>query len=482
MKNVVMVQPHEGSLNNVMDPWVPLSLLSAVSQLDAEGYRITVIDQRLRGDWEKALVAALAEDPVCVGITSMTGSQILGALEAARVVKSHGRIPVVWGGVHGTLFPQQTVAHKDIDVLVKGEGEQTFYELAKRLEAGESLDGLAGVCFKSNGEVIENEDRPFVDPDEMPDPPYHVLNVEDYVHSLFHEKRVLEIESSKGCPFNCAFCYNHQYNKRTWRPLGAERVVKRLRHLSETYDIKTFHFLDDAFFIDNQRVRDVMTGLLDNGVNIKMGFLGIRIDTMTRMDDDTLDLCYRAGCRYLQFGVESGSARIQKLINKQISLDDVVSVNRRLSVYPELNAFFNFICDFPTETKEDLFKSTALAWKLLKENKRAMISHFHHYKPYPGTELAKIALKEGFIIPDTLEEWACFDFTTAAVEKNDKEKASLLRKVEMMSILVDRKMESHSNSLFWTYATKMYRPIARFRFRNNFYSFMPEVMLMRYAS
>ncbi len=466
-------------MNKVMNPWVPLSLLCAVSKLDLEGYPIIVIDQRVSDNWQEELETALEDNPICVGITSMTGSQILGALEAARLVKRSGDVPVVWGGVHGTLFAEQTLAHKDVDMLVKGEGEQTFYELLKRLESHEPMDGLAGVCYKRDGIVIENEDRPFVDPDDMPEPPYHLIDIENYMHHLFHEKRVLEVESSRGCPYRCAFCYNVLYNRKSWRPLSADRVVARLRHLSDTYGIKVFHFLDDAFFIDKHRVRDIMNGILDSGMEIKMGFQGIRIDTLARMDDDILDLCYRAGCRYLQFGVESGSPRIQKMINKQISLDDVESVNKRLAKYPEMITFYNFMCGFPTETKEDLFDSTRLAWLLLKDNSRAMVSAFHHYKPYPGTELAKQAFAENFTVPETLEAWAHFDWTEALMETGDKKQERLLRRVEMTSILADKKMESHSDSRFWTVAAKMYRPVARFRFKNNFYSFMPEILFMK---
>ena len=181
-----------------------------------------------------------------------------------------------------------------------------------------------------------------------------------------------------------------------------------------------------------------MTGILDAKLDIKMGFQGIRIDTLVNIDDDTLDLCCKAGCRYLQFGVESGSPRIQKLIHKEISLEDVVTTNRRLAAHPEIVTFYNFMCAFPTETKEDLFQSTKLAWQILKENKRAMISAFHHFKPYPGTELAKASLDENFPIPDSLESWATFDWTNAFFDEGEVEKRRLFRRVEMTSMLADK--------------------------------------------
>jgi radical SAM superfamily enzyme YgiQ (UPF0313 family) len=136
------------------------------------------------------------------------------------------------------------------------------------------------------------------------------------------------------------------------------------------------------------------------------------------------------------------------------------------------------MCGFPTETKEDLYMSTALAWKLLQENKKALISPFHHYKPYPGTDLAACAMSNHFEIPKTLEEWGHFDWTEAQ-RHEEGEIAKLRKKVEMTTILADAKMETQSDSALWITLARMYRPVARFRLKNNFYKLMPESMMMK---
>jgi len=349
--------------NRVFKPWVPLSLLSTGAKLDAEGYKVVIIDQRTDKEWKKRLTGELGQNPICVGVTSMTGSQILGALEATETVKTHNpRIPLIWGGVHASIFPRETLKHPQIDLVVKHEGEETFFQLVKRLEAGESMAGLAGVCYKENGEYRENPDRPFIDLDQHPEPAYHLINIEDYLHSYFNDKQVLELESSRGCPFSCGFCYNALYNKRLWRPLSAERVVGRIVDLHQRYGIEAFHFIDDAFFIDRQRANKIMQMLAEEKLGIRLGFQGIRVDTFVRMGKDTLDLMDRAGVKFLQFGVESGSTRILQLINKRIKVEDVAEINRSLAAYPAIIPYYNFMCGFPSETTEDVFMSTKLAW------------------------------------------------------------------------------------------------------------------------
>jgi anaerobic magnesium-protoporphyrin IX monomethyl ester cyclase len=479
MRPIVMIQPHEGNYNKVMKPWVPLSLLSAAIKLDQEGYPVRIIDQRVEENWKELLLRALTENPICLGVTSMTGSQILGAIEASRIVRSQNpNITIIWGGVHSTLFPEQTLANDFIDIVVKNEGEETFYHTVKNLEANLPLNDVAGICFKQADRIITNPERPFVNLDDYAIPPYHLIDVHKYIHQYFSEKQVVELESSRGCPYNCAFCYNEPYNHRKWRPLSPEKVVERLLYMKENYSLCSFHFVDDSFFISRERANEIMRIIIDRKLQVKLGFQGIRVNTMARITDEELQLLYKAGTRFLQFGVESGSPRMLEVINKRIKVEEVIDLNRRLAAFPDLIPYYNFMCGFPTETKEDVFQTTALAWQLLKENKKSLISPFHHYKPYPGTALASLAMSNRFDIPQTLEAWGHFDWTEAQKqEHNDMDR--LLKKIEMVSILVDGKLEAQSDSALWTFMARLYRPIARFRLKNNYYSLMPEVMFLK---
>lgn len=469
---IVMIHPQEGVYNKILKPWVPLSILAAASKLDRAGYTIKVIDQRIDKFWKTELIETLNQGPLCVGITAMTGSQILGGLEASKVVKEHSRIPVVWGGVHATLFPRETLENPLVDIVVKAEGEVTFHQLVQRIQNGQGFEGLAGISYKNNGEIVDNPARPYLKLDELPDIPYHLVDVRKYLHQFFSEKDVLEIESSRGCPFACAFCYSPLYNQRKWRPLSSERTVQQIKKLASRYSINAFHFIDDAFFIDAERSNEIMRQIIKEHLNIKMGFQGVRIDTFDKLSDKDLELLIEAGGTFLQFGVESGSERILKMINKRIKIEQVTALNRRLAKFSQLKPYYNFMCGFPTETREDLFKTTSLAWQLLEENGNAMISPFHHYKPYPGTQLAPLATNYRDVTPSRLEEWGTFDWTHIIEGNVDRKLLRLRRNVETISILVDRKLENQSDSRFWALAGRLYRPVARFRFRHNLYSLM----------
>lgn len=480
MRPVVLLRPSEGLYSKVFRPWVPLSLLAAATKLDEARYLIILIDQRASSDWKSDLRNALAQNPICVGVTSMTGSQITYALEMSAFVKRHTTAPVVWGGVHATLFPLQTIKHSLVDVVVKGEGEETFLQLVLRLEQGQSLRGLEGIVYKDHGEIVNNPDRPFLDLNDLPPVPYHLIDVDKYLHRYFDEDHVLEFETSRGCPFNCTFCYNPLYSQRRWRALSASRVLEFITPLVETYGIKAFHFVDDGFFIDHERTREIMKGVLKRQWSIKMGFQGSRIDTVDQMSDSDLELIIKAGGTFLQVGVESGSPRILKILNKKIHPDQVLAFNKRLSRYPQMKVYYNFMCGFPTETREDVLQTTALAWALLRDNPHALISAFHFYKPYPGTSLRERIVHMDDVTPTILEGWGTFNWTQYIGRDQDKATRELMERIEIVSVLADQKMRYQSDSVVLRTLAAVYRPLARFRLKHNWYSWMPEHWLRKW--
>ena len=480
MRPVVLLRPAEGLYAKVFRPWVPLSLLAAASKLDEAGYPIILIDQRISVDWKSDLQKALSQNPICVGVTSMTGSQITHALEMSAFVKQHSAVPVIWGGVHATLFPLQTVEHSLVDIVVKGEGEETFLLLALRLEQKQSLHGLEGVVYKDRGDIVNNPDRPFLDLNDLPPVPYHLIDVNKYLHRYFDEDRVLEFETSRGCPFNCTFCYNPLYSRRRWRALSASLILEFMQPLVEMHGVKAFHFVDDGFFIDHERTREIMRGILNRKWKIKMGFQGARIDTVDDLQDEDLELITKAGGTFLQVGVESGSPRILDILNKKIHPEQVLAFNRRLSRHPHMKVYYNFMCGFPTETAQDVLKTAALAWTLLRDNPYALISAFHFYKPYPGTSLRERVIHKDDVTPSTLEGWGNFNWTQYMGRDQDADTKALMEKIEIVSILADRKMSYQSDSAALRMLAAVYRPLARFRLRHGWYSWMPEHWLRKW--
>jgi anaerobic magnesium-protoporphyrin IX monomethyl ester cyclase len=193
--DVILIQPRHrlghGPSRRVS---LPLGLLAVATPLDVAGYKVRIIDQRTEPDWEQSLLAELKTKPIGVGVTAMTGAPIWWALKASEIVKQNSDVPVVWGGVHPSLLPQQTLENQYVDIVVQGEGEETFFELVKALGNKEPLAKVKGIWYKEGGEIKQNPPRPFID-----------LNQKTHTMSI-SGRGVLHIETSRGCPFSCAFC------------------------------------------------------------------------------------------------------------------------------------------------------------------------------------------------------------------------------------------------------------------------------------
>ncbi len=472
MNDVVLVQPKVGDWDTIRShPALPLALLCASTLVDNE-FKVRIIDQRTDKNWKNNLIEELSNEPVCVGITSMTGSQIKYALEVARTVKQNSKVKVVMGGIHASLLPEQTLENKNIDIVVQGEGEATLLELVKHLSENKSLDGVEGVWYKSNNAIKSNPPRPFIELNELPELPYHLVDVDNYTPE-FKGRRTLYMELSRGCPYSCAFCYNSTYHKRKWRALSAEKSFERIKYVVDNFNIKNIYFVDDNFFVDLKRAEEIAKSLIEHEYDMTWEVQGIRINTVEKMPDEFIRLLERAGCRKIHFGVESGSARVLKLVKKGITYRQVRSVNEKLK-NASITTQYNFMSGFPSETLEDLRETVNLAFELMDTNPNVIISPICNYVPYPGTELFDEALKAGFRIPSTLEGWSDFDYGN--IPWMSEERRKLLEHLFFSSLFVNGGRGMVSSPLFKLLA-EIYKPVARYRVKNLFFKFMIESKL-----
>lgn len=464
---VILFQPKTGVLSEVKTrPSFPLSLLSAARNLERE-FQLLLVDQRLEPDWSSRLVSEIRKGAVCVGVTSITGIQIKHALEASRLVKSHSpEIPVVWGGVHATLLPAETLKEPSVDIVVRGEGEETFASLVHHLLETKSLEGLQGISFRAadgKDSVIHNEPRPFVCLDSLPCVPYYVARL-DYLFTR-KGKPSMYLETSRGCPFRCAFCYNSSVGNRIWRAMGPHVVIGAVEEILRAFP-KVGHLsvVDDNFFVDLERVRAICTLFLKNGFRLTYQVQGASIQAVKRLSGDDLSLLKKSGCERLDMGVESGSERILKEIDKGISIQDVRETNRKL-MRMGIEPWFNFMSGFPMESEEDLKSTIRLMIQLQRENPNALLSPLYCYTPYPGNKLYEKARQMGFEPPDSLEKWAEYGWDKACLPWISPRKARLLESYYFLSIFVDRKLFEYSSKWWVFLLALLYRPLARFRFR-----------------
>ena len=387
---------------------LPLSLLCAATGLARQGYKIRIIDGFASSDWKRDLVNAVRQKPICFGVTSMTGPQILHALQGCKMVRQlHPDVPIVWGGIHSTLLPVQTLENSCVDVIVAGEGESTFQELVKAMEAGRPLSHVRGIWYRENGQSRFTGHRPFVDFDAQPPLSYDLIEMDRYRRRLFDRDHI-SFTSSRGCTFNCAFCWEPAMNSRKWRAMAPETVLEHLKRMIRDYGVRGFLFTDDNFFVDMDRAHCILEKIVREDLKISIGKLQIRADTICMMDRDFLQLLVRAGVRRLHIGVESGSERLLRLLKKGETTEQIIKANLILASYPMVPLYL-FMMGLPTETPEEFAQSVRLAVRLTSENPRA-VKTFNIYTPYPGTELYRLCVDLGLKEPQRLEDWARFNY------------------------------------------------------------------------
>ena len=301
MADVVLVQPLLGGYSKIIRPVVPLSLVTLAAPLVDRGYKVSIVDLNRHKDWETRLRRELAEKPACVGVTAKTGSQIISGIEVSRVVREVCEVPVVWGGIHPSLLPDQTAAHPFVDVVVVGEGDITLLALVEALRAGAPLDGVKGLRYSSNGKVVATPVRDFCNLDELPDLPYELVEIDSGLVS--HNKGGIDVdmESSRGCPMRCTFCYNHEFNRSKWRAMSATRTIERMEHAVSSLPVSSFHFVDDNFFLKLSRAREIVRAVRSFGLPWEVE--GIEVKAINRLSDEDLGMLRTGRMRWLKCGV-----------------------------------------------------------------------------------------------------------------------------------------------------------------------------------
>lgn len=479
MPEIVLFQPKAGKWE-IANIRLPISLLSVAALPDQEGYKIKFIDQRTDKDWKKTLENSFKSKPLCLGITSMTGNQIKYALEAAKIAKEN-EVPVVLGGIHPSLLPEQTIANESIDILVTGEGDITFLELVHALEKEKALRGIKGVWYKENGTAVKNKPRLFADMNELPDLPYHLIDVNDYSSFNIGRGRAISIMTSRGCPFRCAFCYNVAFHKRCWRALSVENVLARVQRVIDDFGIRDIYFEDDNFCGNVKRFQEIIAGFIREKFDLFWGTVGIRMDSLQRINREFLSTMEKSGCKNIDIGIESGSPRILKLMQKDETIEQMIRTNKKLSEFPFILKC-SFVIGAPTETEHDLHLSSKLALRLTKDNKY-VYTPFFIFTPYPCTKLFDLALKHGFKPPNSLEGWMYFDQENWFLKYPSwysKKRIKILSTLHFTSYFANKNARYKITKKYMRIIFEIYHPFARFRFINSFHHFPIEMLLEKY--
>lgn len=471
-REILLVQPKAGKWEN-LGIRSPDGLLTLAALPKKEGYNIKILDLRLEKDWKVALKNHLDKNPLLVATTCMTGLQIIYALEASKLVKDYNKsIPIIWGGIHPTFMPEQTLENENIDIVVIDEGDLTFLDLIKTLEENKPLKDVLGIAYKDEaGKIHRNPPRPLIqDLDSLPDLPYELIDVKKYYgFDLENGGGSITLSTSRGCPFKCNFCYDTKVFGNSWRGMSAKRTIEIIKNVVDRFGIKNIYFQDDNFATNLKRFKDIVYGITNENLDIKWGLLGIRLDALKVLDDNFLIDVAKAGCVNMDSGVESGSDRILKMIKKGVSVQEIIDINKKMGKH-SFKAKYTFIVGFPSETEEEVMQSVKLALQLVKDNKNAY-TPFFIYTAYPGVGLWEIAKSYGIEEPKKLEEWATFNYDNAYLNYKwlDEKKIKMMKNLSFTSNFANKNIKYKISKTYLKVLFNIYYPIAKLRFRYNLY-------------
>jgi radical SAM superfamily enzyme YgiQ (UPF0313 family) len=416
---------------------IPLGLGYLAAVLEEAGHQVQIYDAVIEDEPLGDVLDRIKFE--VVGISSTT-PLINEAWEAAREAQAHGAITIL-GGPHPTLLPNESMQRPEVDLVVRGEGEETIIEIVSNLETRNAkceIQGfektvwsrIAGLSFRDEkGEIIHNPPRPLRDDlDSIPFPAHHLLKIERYTNlqpltdGLNPQARAYTIVTSRGCPYNCIYC-SKAITGRIWRPRSPENVVAEWRWLVRDLGATEIGVTDDTMTLDMERAKTICRMLIAEGLNT-VPWITIHGINARNTDEELLRLMKQAGCKRVGFGVESGNQRVLDSIKKQQTVDEI----RRAFANAKkagLETMGFFIFGLPTATEESMEDTIRLALELDPELANFMIA-----APYPGTEMYDIILQEGhlfshdwadFAIHDEKARFEIGDLTAELVERKWRE-------------------------------------------------------------
>lgn len=384
-----------------MNNYPPLGLISIGSTLEKAGYNVKILPTS-RFENYKEIIEKECKDCLLVGITVLT-LEVPHAIDLSEFIKEKfPKLPIVWGGWHVTLFPEQTVESPLVDYVIVDEGDELIVELANSIKDKKPLKKH----LLTNKKHLKMENLPMPNYDlTMKLDEYINEDLTDKFNDYIEEKITwLPYQSSRGCPGKCTFCINTVTNNRAYRRKSAKKVLKEMEFIQKKYKINHFKIIDDNFFVDIKRVREIAQGILDK----KMKFtwdVECRADYFRDdcVNDETLKLMRKAGCLQFTVGLESGSQAALDRMQKETTVEQNEYAVKQMDKH-DIVPRGSFVVDIPGDAKEDLLKSQELMNRLRKYKK--FMAGMATYRPYPKSSLHDILVKQGYIKePESLMDW-----------------------------------------------------------------------------
>lgn len=387
--------------------YVPLGLTYIAAVLEPLGHRVSITDLNVQKTDDDSLKRIVADADI-VGITGMITEyeeviRVVGVVREAR-----NETVIILGGPLASTFPRELLEASPADVVVIGEGETTIVSLVSAIEGSRTFSDIKGIAFKADGRITQNGPvESITDLDSLPLPARHLLDMKRYLKDHFESFGIkvkgfgritsTNLVSSRGCPYGCTFCYKDMWGKQ-WRGRSPDNIIDEMELLNKTYGINGFFFNDDTFVLNSKRVFEFCRRLGERGLNVAWYCNG-RVNLMTK---EMLEAMYRAGCRGIAYGIESGNQPILDAMKKSETIEQVREVVK-WSKEAGIHVTGYFMLGMLGETRKTMERTMDFARELDLD-----FYGFSMTTPLPGTELYDEALAAGLVTVDKtrLGEWS----------------------------------------------------------------------------
>jgi len=358
--------------------WPPLDLAQAAALLEQEGFAVRVLDNNVERASPEALGAlARQHDRVFVTSTPYDRWQC-PALDISFFYDTIRHIPremLYIMGAHVSERPETSLKATGARAAIIHEPELTILDICQR----DLYAGQRGVATLENGRIVKGPEVEFLNEmDAMPYPAFHHLPMRRYYYEVMGRDFAI-LESSRGCPYRCTFCYLGMYGP-AFRQKSVERFVDEVEWAVRTHGLRNIYFMDLEFALNKKFVIPFCEALIKRD-------LGLHWCCQTRVNDvsdEVLSLMKRAGCKLIHFGVEAGTEHVLAATNKKITKADAERAMRLMKKY-EMQSILFMNLGFPGETIEDMDATIDFAIRL-----NPTFVSFHLIVPFPGTKLAEM--------------------------------------------------------------------------------------------
>jgi len=364
----------------------PLGLLYLATVIKKQNiHEIKILDSQVEEmSYTEIKKYILDYSPDVVGLTVMTFT-LLDVIKTCRLVKEIlPKCKIVLGGPHVHLYPEESLISTEADFAVTGEGEYSFPRLLDNIEKPEECKNIPGVCFLNDNIFISGPGPGLItELDDLPHPDRTLLPYKKYGSILASKSPITTMFTSRGCPYRCKFCDRPHLGK-NFRAHSADYVIDEMEQC-EKLGIQEILIYDDTFTIDRSRTLEVCSLYKKRNLHISWD-IRARVNTI---DEEVIKALKSANCQRIHFGVEAGTEKILKELNKGITKKQALKAFRLAKKY-DIETLAYFMIGSPTETEEDIKETFKFSKKLSPD-----YMHLTILTPFPGTEIYKMGLEQG---------------------------------------------------------------------------------------